>query len=69
MATILKRWLVALAAGLLKPRKLTWKGKIRKAPDIPPIEVKKEIMKDIRGGTHGLISISATGKYILKFSV
>jgi hypothetical protein len=68
MATILKRWLVALTAGLLKPRKLTWNGKIRKAPDTPPIEVKKEITKAIIGGIQGLISISAIGKYI-KFRI
>jgi len=68
MATILKRWLVALTAGLLKPRKLTWKGKIRKAPDTPPIEVKKEITKATRGGIHGLTWISAIGKYIQKSS-
>ncbi len=69
MATILKSWLVALTAGVLKPRKLTWKGKIRKAPDTPPIEVKKEITKATRGGIQGLTSISAIGKYILKSSM
>jgi hypothetical protein len=57
---------VALTAGVLNPRKLTWKGKIRKAPETPPIEVKKEITKATRGGIQGFISISAIGKYIPK---
>jgi hypothetical protein len=55
--------LVALTAGLVKPRTLTWNGKRRKAPETPPIEVKKEIIKATVGGRRGLISISAMGKY------
>jgi hypothetical protein len=29
---------------------LIWKGRIRKAPETPPIDVKKEITKATRGG-------------------
>jgi hypothetical protein len=61
---MLKRWLVALTAGLVKPRTLIWKGRSKTAPDNPPIEVKREMANANTGGTHGLISMPATGKYI-----
>jgi hypothetical protein len=64
IATMLNRWFVALTAGLVKPSTLTWKGKSRKAPDTPPIEVKREIVNATAGGIQGLISMSAIGKYI-----
>jgi hypothetical protein len=56
--------LVAETAGLLKPRTLTWKGRRRKAPDTPPMEVKKEMLKATRGGTQGATSMPAVGKYM-----
>ena len=33
---------VELTAGLVKCRKLIWNGRSRKAPETPPIEVKKD---------------------------
>jgi hypothetical protein len=39
MATTLKRWLVGVTAGPVKPSTLTWKGKSRKAPDNPPTDI------------------------------
>ena len=59
MATILNSWLVALTEGLVYPRNDIWKGKRRKAPDTPPMEVKKEITKATRGGIQGATSIPA----------
>jgi hypothetical protein len=42
--------LVALTDGLAKFRKLTWKGSSRKAPETPPMEVKKETTRATSGG-------------------
>jgi len=38
---------------------------MRKAPDIPPIEVKKEITSPTSGGSQIAVSIPDTGKVIL----
>jgi hypothetical protein len=61
---MLKTRLVGVTAGLVKPRKLIWKGKMRKAPDMPPMEVKKEITSPTSGGTHKAVSTPETGKVI-----
>jgi hypothetical protein len=47
---MLYRKFVELTAGLVKCRKLIWNGRRRKAPDTPPIDVKKETINDTRGG-------------------
>jgi len=57
---------VALTEGVVKPRTLIWKGRIRKAPVIPAIEEKKEITKDTRGGISSEVSTPETGKRIRK---
>jgi len=59
--------LVALTDGLVYPRTDIWKGKRRSAPEIPPIEAKKEIPKATRGGITGETSMPATGKYMALF--
>jgi len=64
MATILKTRLVGLTAGLVKLRMLTWKGSSRKAPETPPMEVKVDTTRAMRGGTSGLTSTPDTGKSI-----
>jgi PAS domain S-box-containing protein len=56
--------LVGETAGLVKLRKLTWKGSSRKAPETPPMEVKVERTRAIRGGMSGLTSTPDTGKSI-----
>jgi hypothetical protein len=62
MPTTLKTRFVGVTAGLVKPSTLTWKGRIRKAPDIPPMEVKKEITIPTRGGIQIDISTPEIGK-------
>jgi hypothetical protein len=42
--------LVAFTDGLVKLRTLIWNGSRRKAPETPPMEVKKETIKATRGG-------------------
>jgi hypothetical protein len=37
---------------------------MRKAPDMPPMEVKKEITSPTNGGTHIAVSTPETGKVI-----
>ena len=49
-------------------RKLIWKGSKRKAPEIPPIEVKKEIVIATRGGNNTFVFTPETGKRIFKKS-
>jgi hypothetical protein len=44
---------------LTYPRNDIWKGSSRKAPDTPPMDVKKEITKATRGGIQGETSIPA----------
>jgi hypothetical protein len=56
--------LVGLTAGEEKPKKLTWKGRRRKAPETPPMEVKVETTRATRGGIRGLTSTPDTGKSI-----
>jgi hypothetical protein len=51
--------LVALTEGLTYPRKDIWKGSSRKAPEMPPMDVKKEIKKAIKGGIQMETSIPA----------
>jgi hypothetical protein len=53
MATMLKIRLVGLTAGLAKPSTLTWKGRSRKAPETPPIEVKNDTTKATTTGSAG----------------
>src|SRR5512147_892714 len=64
MATMLKSWFVALTAGAVKPRTLIWKGRRRKAPDTPPVDVKSEMAKATRGGRNGETSTPEAGKCI-----
>ena len=62
MAIMLKTRLVEETAGEVNPRKLTWKGRSRKAPDTPPMLVKKETAMATRGGQRGKTSTCETGK-------
>jgi hypothetical protein len=57
--------LVALTDGAVYPRKLTWNGNKRNAPDTPPIEVKKDTMKATKKGTSGWVSTPDTENSIL----
>jgi len=52
---------VELTEGLVNPRILTWKGNKRKAPDTPPMEVKKETMKATSGGRKTHVFTPETG--------
>ncbi len=61
---MLKTRLVGETAGLVKLRMLTWKGSNKKAPETPPMEVKVETRKAIKGGMSGLTSTPDTGKTI-----
>jgi hypothetical protein len=64
MATMLYTKFVGLTAGLVKLRMLTWKGRSKKAPDTPPMEVKVDTTKATRAGMSGLTSTPETGKSI-----
>ena len=48
-------------------RMLTWKGSKRRAPDMPPMEVKVEMTREISGGMSGLTSTPDMGKTIPHF--
>jgi hypothetical protein len=61
---MLKTRLVELTAGLVKPSTLIWKGRIRKAPEMPPMEPKKETTKETTSGINGETSTPETGKCI-----
>jgi hypothetical protein len=65
MATMLKRWLVALTEGEVNPKKLIWKGRSRNAPETPAIEVKKDMLNATRGGIHGSTVMPAIVKNIM----
>jgi hypothetical protein len=60
--TTLYRKFVALTEGELNPSTLTWKGIIRKAPEMPAIEVKNEILNATIGGRDRYVCIPAAGK-------
>jgi hypothetical protein len=62
MATMLYTRLVGLTAGLVKLSTLTWKGRSKKAPDTPPMEVEVDTNTATRGGMRGLTSTPDTGK-------
>jgi hypothetical protein len=59
---MLKIMLVGLTAGPVKFRTLTWKGRRRKAPETPAIDVKKEITRATRGGNQNGASTPDPGK-------
>jgi len=50
---------VALTDGLTYPRNDIWNGSNKNAPDMPPMDVKKEITNATRGGTQMETSIPA----------
>jgi hypothetical protein len=54
--------LVALTEGVTNPRTLIWKGRIKKAPEIPAMEEKNEMAKATRGGINREVSTPETGK-------
>jgi hypothetical protein len=54
--------LVGVTDGLTKPRTLIWKGRSRKAPDTPAMDVKKEITKATTGGSQSAVSTPEIGK-------
>jgi hypothetical protein len=60
----LKTRFVALTAGLVKPSTLIWKGRSSTAPEIPPIEEKKDTPKATSGGSQKGASTPETGKVI-----
>jgi hypothetical protein len=64
MATMLKTWFVALTDGAVYPRKDIWKGRRRKAPETPPIDVRKDTANAAMGGSQIETSMSAVGKYM-----
>ena len=65
MPTMLKTRFVGDTAGAVKPSTLTWNGRIRKAPDIPPMEVKNEMTNPTSGGIHMAVSTPDTEKVII----
>jgi hypothetical protein len=67
--TTLYKKLVALTEGVVKPRKLIWKGRMRKAPVMPAIEEKKDMTKATRGGSNIEVSTPETGKRMRKKSI
>jgi hypothetical protein len=60
---------VALTEGEVKCRKLTWNGKTSTAPETPPMEVKKEIVKATSGGKNIHVFTPETGKYMYRKSI
>ena len=64
MPTMLKTRFVGVTAGEVKPSTLTWKGRIRKAPERPPMDVKKEMISPTKGGTQKAVSTPDTGNVI-----
>jgi hypothetical protein len=56
--------LVGLTAGLVKPRKLTWKGSSKNAPETPPMDVKNETANATTGGSQSETSTPETEKTI-----
>jgi hypothetical protein len=64
IATILNTKLVALTEGLVKFKTLIWNGSKRKAPETPPMDVKKDTTSATRGGIQGATSTPAVSKYI-----
>ena len=48
---------------------LIWKGRRRKAPDTPPIDVKNEITIAISGGNRILVFTPETGNSIFRKSM
>jgi hypothetical protein len=50
MPVTLNRKLVAVTEGEVNPRTLIWKGSSKKAPEIPPMEVKNDIPNASSGG-------------------
>jgi hypothetical protein len=57
---------VELTEGLVKLRKLIWKGRRRNAPETPPIEVKKEMISATSGGTKIYVLTPDMGNRISK---
>jgi len=55
---------VGLTEGLVNPKMLTWKGRSKKAPDTPPMEVKKDTANATSKRIAGETSIPDAGKYI-----
>jgi hypothetical protein len=53
----------------VKLRKLTWKGRSRKAPDKPAIDVKIEMKKATSGGTIIEVSTWETGNLTARKSI
>jgi hypothetical protein len=50
-------------------RTLIWNGRRRNAPDMPPMEVKNEITREIRGGSRTLVVTPDMGKVMFKMSI
>ena len=69
IATILNTKLVALTEGEVNWRKLIWKGRRRKAPETPPMEVKKETTKATSGGKKIQVVTPETPKCTRKKSI
>jgi hypothetical protein len=54
---MLKTWLVELTDGEVYPRNDIWNGSSKKAPETPPVEVKKETPNATLGGIQGATSM------------
>lgn len=50
-------------------RTLIWNGRSRKAPEIPPMEVKNEIIIAIKGGNRRLVVTPDIGNVIFNKSI
>ena len=59
---------VELTEGEVKFKKLIWNGRSKKAPETPPMDVKKEITSAISGGMSIFVSTPETGKKISRKS-
>ncbi|MFZ3123289.1 MAG: hypothetical protein WA104_08050 [Thermodesulfovibrionales bacterium] len=66
---MLKTKLVALTEGLVYLRTLIWKGRSRKAPETPLIDVKKDTNRATRGGIKIYVLTPETGNSTFKKSM
>jgi hypothetical protein len=61
--------LVDVTEGLVNPKTLIWNGSSKNAPEIPPMEVKKEMPKATRGGIRISVSTPERGNVNSKNSM
>ena len=65
----LNKKLVEVTDVVVNPRILIWKGSNKKAPEIPAIEVKNDMIKATTGGINRYVFIPATGNKTCRKSI